>query len=205
MNNSHITTIIFDYGGVLLEWNPHNVYHRYFPGQPEAIDQFLTEINFAEWNAQQDKGRPFAEAVESISAEFPHYAHLISAYYEYWEESITGSIPGSIEILKELKDKKYPLYGLSNWSHETFPIARDKYDFFELFDDMVISGEVKMVKPDPAIFEHALNKFGKRASECVYIDDSLTNVQQAQKMGFHAIHFQSPAQLRESLQKLELL
>jgi 2-haloacid dehalogenase len=205
MKNSHITTIIFDYGGVLLEWNPHNVYHRYFPGQPEAIDRFLTEIKFAEWNAQQDKGRPFAEAVESVSAEFPHYAHLISAYYEYWEESITGTIPGSVEILKQLKARKYPLYGLSNWSHETFPIARDKYDFFELFDDMVISGEVKMVKPDPAIFEHALNKFGKRANECVYIDDSLANIQQAQKLGFNAVHFQSPEQLKEDLQRLGIL
>jgi 2-haloacid dehalogenase len=205
MTNSHIKALIFDYGGVLLEWNPHNVYHRYFPGQPEAIDQFLTEIRFAEWNAQQDKGRPFAEAVESISAEFPHYAHLISAYYEYWEESISGTIPGSVEILKQLNAMNYPLYGLSNWSNETFPLARHKYDFFDLFDDMVISGEVKMVKPDPAIFELALKKFGKNAAECVYIDDSLPNIQQAQKIGFHTIHFQSPEQLKADLQELEIL
>lgn len=205
MKNSHITTVIFDYGGVLLEWNPHNVYHRYFPDQPEAIDQFLIEIRFSEWNAQQDKGRPISEAVESISAEFPHHAHLISAYYDYWEESISGVIPGSIEILKRLKAMNYPLYGLSNWSNETFPLVRHKYDFFDLFDDMVISGDVKMVKPDPAIFHFALQKFGKNVEECIYIDDSAPNIIQAKKLGFETIHFQSPEQLEDELAGLNLL
>jgi len=202
---NQITTIIFDYGGVLLEWNPRNLYHRFFPNQPEAMEQFLTEIRFVEWNTQQDEGRPFVEAIDSLSAEFPQHAQLIKAYYEYWEESISGVIPGSIEILKQLKTKKYPLYGLSNWSAETFSRAQHMYDFFELFDDMVISGEVKMIKPNPAIFEHALQKFGKQASECVYIDDSLANVQQANKLGFTAIHFQSPDQLARELNKLKLL
>jgi 2-haloacid dehalogenase len=205
MKNSHITTIIFDYGGVLLEWDPRHLYRRFFPNQPEAMEQFLTEINFVDWNAQQDKGRPFAEAVESLSAEFPQYADLIRAYDELWEESLTGAITGSIEILKQLKAMKYPLYGLSNWSEETFLRARHKYDFFNLFDDMVISGEVKMIKPEPEIFHHALQKFGKNANECIYIDDSLPNVQQAQKMGFETVHFQSPEQLRVSLQELEIL
>ena len=205
MKNSHITTIIFDYGGVLLEWDPRHLYRRFFPNQPEAMERFLTEINFVGWNAQQDKGRPFAEAVESLSAEFPHYAHLIRAYDELWEESLTGTIDGTIDILKQLKAMKYPLYGLSNWSGETFLRARHKYDFFNLFDDMVISGEVKMIKPEPEIFHHALQKFGKNANECIYIDDSLPNVTQAQKMGFHAIHFHSPEQLRESLQGLSII
>jgi len=205
MTNSHIKTIIFDYGGVLLEWNPRNLYQRFFPNQPEAMEQFLTEINFMDWNAQQDKGRPFAEAVESLSAEFPQYAPLIRAYDEYWEESLGGVIPGSIEILKQLKAKQYPLYGLSNWSGETFLRARQKYEFFDLFDDMVISGDVKMIKPDPAIFEFALQQFKKNASECLYIDDSIANIQQAQKMGFHTIHFESSEQLTKDLHNLKLL
>jgi 2-haloacid dehalogenase len=205
MKNSHITTIIFDYGGVLLEWDPRHLYRRFFPNQPEAMEQFLTEINFVDWNAQQDKGRPFAEAVESLSSEFPQHAHLIHAYDEHWEESVTGAITGSVEILKQLKAMKYPLYGLSNWSGETFQRARQKYDFFDLFDDMVISGDVKMIKPEPAIFELSLQKFGKNANECIYIDDSLPNITQAQKMGFETVHFQSPEQLRAELQRLEIL
>jgi len=205
MQNSHITTFIFDYGGVLLNWDPRNLYRRYFPDQPEAMERFLTEINFAEWNAQQDKGRPFAEAVESLSAEFPQYADLIRAYDEHWEESVTGTIDGTIDILKQLKEMGYSLYGLSNWSGETFQRARHKYNFFGLFDDMVISGEVKMIKPDPAIFELSLQKFGKTANECIYIDDSLPNVQEAQKMGFHTIHFKSPEQLKDTLREYNIL
>ena len=202
---TNFKAIIFDYGGVLLEWNPRNLYRRFFPNQPEVMEQFLTEIKFVDWNLQQDKGRPFAEAIDSLSAEFPHHAHLIRAYYEYWEESISGVIPGSIEILKQLKAMEYPLYGLSNWSAETFSRARHAYDFFDLFDDMVISGNVKMVKPDSAIFDLALEKFGKHANECVYIDDSLINAQQANKLGFAAIHFQSPEQLANELRELKVL
>jgi len=202
---NQITTIIFDYGGVLLEWNPRNLYRRFFPNQPEAMEQFLTEVKFVDWNLQQDKGRPFEDAIDSLSAEFPHHAHLIRAYYEYWEESISGVIPGSIEILKQLKVRQYPLYGLSNWSAETFSRARHSYEFFNLFDDMVISGEVKMVKPEPEIFHLALQQFGKSAGECVYIDDSLANTEQARNLGFVAIHFQSPEQLKADLQRLGII
>ncbi len=202
---SPIKSIIFDFGGVLLEWNPHNLYRRYFPGQPEATDRFLTEINFLEWNAQQDKGRPFAEAVEILLAEFPQHAHLINAYYESWEETIDGPIEGTVEIMKQLKQAGYPLYGLSNWSAETFPYTRAKYKFFDLFDDMVISGAVGYVKPEPEIFHFMLEKIRRPANECLFIDDALTNIQQARKMGFQTIHFESPEQLKSELYRLGLL
>jgi len=202
---TNIKAIIFDYGGVLLDWNPHNLYRRFFQGQPEAMDQFLTEINFAEWNAQQDKGRPFAEAVEALSAEFPHHAQLINAYYEYWEESISGPISETIEILKQLKGKSFPLYGLSNWSGETFSRARHKYEFFGIFDDMVISGDVGHIKPEPEIFHIMLEKIGRPAHECLLIDDSMVNIQQAQKIGFVTVHFQSPEQLKTALCELNIL
>jgi len=205
MKNSPINAIIFDFGGVLLEWDPRNLYRRFFPNQPEAMEEFLTEIKFAEWNAQQDKGRPFAEAVQILSAEFPHHAHLISAYHEYWEESITGQISGTVEILKQLKAVGYPLYGLSNWSEETFLRAQHKYHFFNLLDDMVISGAVKHIKPEPEIYHIMLEKIGKPAHECLFIDDSLPNIEQAQKMGFQTIHFESPQQLRTALHKLEII
>src|SRR5689334_9689756 len=115
------TSIIFDFGGVLIDWNPRNLYREYFPGQPQAMEDFLNEIKFMDWNALQDKGRSFAEGATVLSAEFPHRTELIHAYFENWEKSIVGQIDESVEILSSLKKKGYPVYGLSNWSAETFP------------------------------------------------------------------------------------
>ncbi len=202
---SLIQAIIFDFGNVLLEWNPRYVYQRFFPNDPEAMERFFKEVNFADWNLQQDKGRPFAVGVAILSEKFPHYTQLIQAYHENWTDSIGAVYDGTIEILKQLKQAGYSLYGLSNWSAETFPFAREKYDFFDLFDDFVLSGEVGHVKPDPEIFHIMLEKIGKPAEECLFIDDALPNVDQAQKMGFATIHFQSPEQLAAALRELKLL
>jgi 2-haloacid dehalogenase len=202
---SHIKAIIFDFGYVLLEWNPRYVYQRFFPNDPEAMENFLKEVNFADWNLQQDKGRPFIEGVAVLSEEFPHYAQLIQAYHENWTDSIGAAYDGTIELLKQLKQAGYPLYGLSNWSAETFPFAREKYDFFDLFDDFVISGAVGHVKPDPEIFQIILEKIGRPAHECLFIDDALININQAQKMGFETIHFQSPEQLAAALREHRIL
>jgi 2-haloacid dehalogenase len=158
-----------------------------------------------DWNVQQDKGRPFKEGVTLLANQHPQYAHLIYAFHDHWEESIIGSIPETIDILKRLKQKGYPLYGLSNWSAETFPIARRNYDFFDVFDDMVISGEVKMIKPDPEIFKLLLDKIGLYAHECVLIDDSNKNIATAQNLGFITIHYQSPSQLENELSSLGVL
>ena len=202
---TNIHAIIFDFGNVLLEWNPRHVYRRYFPDDEEAMEQFFHEVNFMDWNLQQDKGRPFAEGVAELSKQFPHYSDLIQAYHDNWEDSIGDYLAGTVEIMKQLKQAGYSLYGLSNWSAETFPIAREKYDFFHLLDDYVISGEVGMIKPEPEIFELLLNKIGRPAKECLFIDDALVNIQQAQKMGFATVHFQSPEQLQEELRALHLL
>ena len=141
---SSIKAIIFDFGGVLLEWDPRNLYQRYFPDHPQAMDDFLDEIDFYDWNSQQDKGRTFADGIAELSAQFPQHAHLIQAYYDHWEDSITGAIPGTVEILHRLKRIGYPLYGLSNWSAETYPRAKAKYPFFDWFDKVILSGEVKL-------------------------------------------------------------
>ncbi|MFN8413777.1 MAG: HAD family phosphatase [Anaerolineales bacterium] len=204
MANS-IKAIIFDFGGVLIGWDPRNLYQRYFPNQPEAMEEFLNEIHFMEWNAQQDKGRSFSEAVALLSKEFPHRAELIRAYQENWADSITGQIDGSIDLLKTLKQKGFPVYGLSNWSAETFPIARKRYQVFELLDDIVLSGDINMIKPNRDIFEYTLNKIGRSANECLFIDDSEANIQTARQMGFVCIHFKSPEQLQAELQALELI
>lgn len=203
--SSNIKAIIFDFGGVLVDWNPRNLYKHYFTNNPGAMEDFLTEINFMEWNAQQDKGRPFSEGVAILSKKFPQHSNLIHAYHEDWINSIIGQIDGSVEILVSLKKKGYPIYGLSNWSAETFPLARKRYPVFELLDDYVISGDINLIKPDAAIFQHALKKFGRTAQECLFIDDSKPNIVTAKMLGLDAILFEAPAQLRDELTKRKLL
>jgi 2-haloacid dehalogenase len=127
-----ITALIFDFGGVLIEWDPRNLYRRYFDA-PEAMEAFLAEVDFMAWNALQDKGRPFAEGVAELTAKFPQHARLIHAYHEHWEESIGEPITATIRIMQKLKRAGWPVYGLSNWSTETFPIIRQKYDFFDIY------------------------------------------------------------------------
>ena len=202
--NSPIQAIIFDFGNVLLTWDPRNIYQRFFPNDPEGMERFLKEVNFAEWNMQQDKGRPFADGVALLSGQFPHYSHLFQAFHDHWIDSVGEPVAGTVGILKRLKQAGYPIYGLSNWSAETFPHARNLHDFFDLLDDMVISGEVGHVKPDPEIYHILLDKIGRPANECLFIDDALPNIHQAQKMGFVVIHFQSPEQLEASLRDLKI-
>jgi len=199
-----IQAIIFDFGGVLLEWDPHALYRR-FIDQPQQIDQFLAEVGFATWNAEQDRGRPFAEGIAELSSQFPHHAHLIRTYYDHWEDSIVGPIPGTVAILRKLKRAGYPLYGLSNWSAETFPKVRKRYAFFDLLDDILLSGDAKMLKPDPAIFNLLLSKIGYPSRNCLLIDDSQSNIVAAKSLGFNTIHFKSPGQLQSELQRHHLL
>ena len=200
-----IKAILFDFGNVLLEWNPRYIYRRYFPDDEAAMEKFLQEVDFMEWNAQQDKGRTFAEGVAALSEQFPHYSNLIQAYHDNWKESIGGSLTGTVELLQRLKDAGYKVYGLSNWSAETFPLVREKYEFFGLLDDIVLSGEVKSVKPEPEFFEIALRRIGLPARECLFIDDAPANIAQARKMGFVTVLFQSPEQLETELHRLNLL
>lgn len=202
---SKIKVVVFDFGGVLIGWDPRNLYSRYFPGQPQAMEDFLAEIGFMEWNAQQDKGRPFTEAIAQLSKQFPHRAHLISAYYEHYKESMTGSIDGTVELLRMLKNNGVSLYGLSNWSAETFATVRHEFEFFNLFDEIIISGDVKLIKPEPEIYELFLQKIGKPADQCLFIDDSEPNIITAQKMGFDTVHFKSPEHLKNELQIRQLL
>ena len=195
-----IKAIIFDFGGVLLDWDPHNLYRAYFPNQPKALDDFLEEIDFYAWNARQDRGRSFAEGVAELSAKFPHRTELIRAYAENWKNSITGEIAGTVEILYELKEKGYSLYGLSNWSLETFQYIKD-CPFLKEFDETILSGEVGLVKPNPEIYRLLLNKIEYSANECLFIDDSQINIDTARDLGFYAIHFESPEGLRRELRE----
>jgi len=197
--------IIFDFGGVLINWDPHKLFSKYFADDNQAIDNFLAEINFSAWNLSQDKGYPFARAVSDLSVHFPQYAHLIRAYDEEWEQSITGVIPETVEILQKLKGAGFRLYGLTNWSAEKFDLVKHKYEVFNLFESIMVSGEVKLIKPDPAIFRLLLNKIQRQPEECLLIDDSLPNIETAQELGFATHHFTSPSQLEADLKRSGIL
>jgi HAD superfamily hydrolase (TIGR01509 family) len=185
--------IVFDFGGVLVDWNP-----RYFDDD-EAVERFLAAVDFAAWNLELDRGRPFAEAIASWSRQFPEHADLIAAYDDRWEDSIAGPIAGTVQILDELRTAGRPLYGLSNWSAETFERIRGKFNFFESFEHIVLSGIVKVAKPDTAIYRALLDRSGLSAQACLFIDDAERNVSAARALGFDAVLFESPPQLRREL------
>ncbi len=191
--------IVFDFGGVLIDWNPYYLYRHFLGEDPEATKQFLHAVDFAGWNVENDRGRTLAQGTAELAARFPEYSELILAYDRRYLEAIGGPIQPVVEILWTLKEKGYPLYGLSNWPAEKFAIVREMYPFFAWFDNVVVSGEVKLIKPDREIFELLLERVGRPAQECVFIDDHEKNVAAARDLGFQAIHFRSPEQLAEEL------
>ncbi len=196
--------IIFDFGGVLIDWNPRHLYRKLLDDE-QAVEDFMREIGFAEWNHEQDKGRPFPEGVAELSAKFPQYRDLIQAYDLRYDESILGPIQPTVDILRRLKQAGYPLYGLSNWNGDKFSSVRRQYPFLEWFEDIVISGDVKLAKPDPRIFQVLLARIGRTAGECLFVDDSAANIATAQQLGFATIHYRSPEQLEETLRRMGLL
>jgi 2-haloacid dehalogenase len=202
---TRIRAIVFDFGGVLMDWNPRYLYRKLFPGDDTAMERFLAEIGFTEWNQQQDAGRAFSLAVTELVKRFPSYADLIQAYDERWEESIAGPLQGTVDLLLPLQQAGLELHGLSNWSSEKFAAVRTKYSFFQLFATILLSGDVKLIKPDPRIFEALLERIGRSASECLFIDDSEENISTARSLGFETIRFESPDQLRRELQQRGLL
>lgn len=199
-----IHTIFFDFGNVLVNWDVHRIFERFFPG-PEAVDSFLTEVGYLEWNRRLDAGLPFAEGVAELSARFPQYAHAIRAYDTDWRKGVTGPISGTVSLLKRLKRAGIPLFILSNFSAEKFTLMRAEYDFVSLFDGVILSGEHRLVKPDPAFFRLALRYAGHPASKCLLVDDHLPNIESARALGLQAIHFKSPAQLKKELAARRIL
>ena len=203
--NTNITTIIFDLGGVLIDWNPRYVYRSIFDTE-EKIDWFFENICTNEWNENQDAGRSLKEATEELVAKHPEYENEIRAYYDRWEEMLGGPIAETVEILRSLKEtEKYKIYALTNWSAETFPVALQRYDFLQWFDGIVMSGEEKTRKPFPEIYQLLLDRFKINSSEAIFIDDSLRNIKGAEAIGITGIHFQSPQQLLQDLKQAQIL
>jgi 2-haloacid dehalogenase len=205
MPDMKIDAIIFDLGGVLIDWNPAYVYDKMFTSE-EQKRLFFEKICTPDWNEQQDAGRSLKEATDELLEKHPDWKEYIEAYYGRWEEMLGGPIHGTVEIFKQLKASgKYKLYALTNWSAETFPVALDRYDFLHWFDARVVSGEEKMRKPFPEFYQLLLDRFQLTAEETLFIDDNLRNEQAAKEIGLQTVHFKSPAQLKEDLVQLGIL
>jgi 2-haloacid dehalogenase len=201
----HRSVAVFDLGGVLIDWNPRHLYRKLFNGDDAAMEHFLATVCTSSWNAQQDAGRPFAEACASLKLEHPDHAHLIDAWIQRQPEMIMGPIHGTVNILAELRARKVPLYALSNWSAETFPLSLKRFDFLHWFQGILLSGEVRLLKPDPRIFQLFFETHSIDPADTVYIDDLKPNVEAAVALGMHGIVFTDPPALRNELVKLGLL
>lgn len=199
-----LKAVVFDLGGVLIDWDPRYLYRKLLDDEA-AVEEFLATVCTPEWNAEQDRGRPFAEGVAELVERHPVHAAAITAYHERWPEMLGGAVGGTVEVLAELRAAGVPVYALTNWSAETFGIARERFEFLEWFDGVLVSGEERMIKPDPAIFRLLLDRFGLDPGATFYIDDSPANVAAADRLGFDAVRFTSPAQLRRDLEARGLL
>ncbi len=200
-----IDTVIFDLGGVLIDWNPEYVFREVFDDHSE-MRYFLTEVCSPEWNEQQDAGRTLREATEILVAQFPDYEPQIRTYYDRWQDMLGGAISNSVEILRGLHQKRtHRLYALTNWSHETFPVALELFDFLHLFEGILVSGEEKLLKPDKRIYELLMSQYGIEGHRALFIDDNPKNVKGAQDAGLHAIRFESPEQLALDLKNFNVL
>ena len=196
-----VRNIIFDFGAVLVDWNPHYVYDPYF-GDPEKATWFITHICTAAWNKELDGGKPFTVGVAELSAIYPEWEKEIRMYHRDWKKMMGGAIPGVYELVAELKRAGYGIYGLTNWSSETFYQIVDEYPVFSLLDGMVVSGDVRLLKPDAAIFHCLLDKYRLKAGESVFIDDNMENVAGARAAGLAALPFKDAETLRQQLAEL---
>jgi 2-haloacid dehalogenase len=197
--------VIFDLGGVLIDWDPRHLYRRLFRGDAAAMEDFLATVCTAEWNRGQDAGRGCADAVRLLQDRHPNRAALIDAYYARFDEMMAGPIAGSVEILTELHERGTPLYGLSNFSAETYPLALKRFAFLRLLREVVISGDVKAIKPDPRIYHSLLGRCRIDPQRAVFVDDVAANVETARQLGLHGIVFSGAEALRRELAELRLL
>jgi 2-haloacid dehalogenase len=200
-----IDALVFDLGGVLIDWNPRHLYRQLFGRDVDGMERFLAEVCTQAWNEKQDAGRSWEDAIAEATATHPEDAALIRAYHERWEEMLGGPIADSVAVLDELRGGGMRLYALTNWSQHTFPFALARYPFLRWFEDIVVSGREGLIKPDPAIFKLLQSRFGLDASRSVFIDDAQKNVDAAARLGYHAIQFRNALQLRRDLASLGLM
>ena len=198
-----IDNVLFDLGNVLIHWDPRNHYQDRFASTKE-MERFLSEIAPGSWNHEMDLGKPFAQAIAERSALHPEHRELLAEWKSQWERMLGGAIDESVVLLAELREAGYRVAALTNWSAETFPVARARFPFLDWFEDIVISGVEGIAKPDPAMFALALQRTGFVAERTVFLDDNMPNIEAARAVGMHAIHFTSPRQCRDELRALGL-
>ena len=198
------STVVFDLGGVLVDWDPRYLFRRLLPDDA-AVEAFLSDVCSPEWNAAQDAGRSWAEAVREASERFPEHAELVAAYDERWWETIGGQIDGTVEVLDELRRRGVGLYAITNWSAEKFDLTFPRFDWLAWFDGIVVSGYERIVKPDPRIFQLLVDRHGVDPRAAVYVDDVPANVEAARAIGMTGLVFTTPEQLRADLGELGLV
>jgi 2-haloacid dehalogenase len=193
-----MAVVVFDIGNVLLRWDPRNLYRKIFT-DTTAMEWFLGNICDGRWNLAQDMGRTWSEAVNERISQFPEWETQIRAYDERWVETLDGEIHENVQLLEKLSSAGIRTFAISNFSSEKWAIAKDLYKFFEYFEGIVISGDVRLVKPDPLIFQLLLNRYDLAAEECVFIDDNEANVLAARELGMSAVHYREPMDLSKAL------
>lgn len=202
---SKIDTVIFDLGGVLIDWNPRHLYRKIFKTD-EEIDWFMSNICTSEWNDQQDAGRSFAEATEELVLKHPEHEVPIRAWYGRFPETISGAIQPTVDVLTQVKQKNaHRLYALTNWSAESFPWAKDNFEFLHWFEGIVVSGEEKTRKPFPEFYKILFNRYNIDPARAVFIDDNVKNIHGANEVGLNTIHFTSGPELEKELKRLGVL
>lgn len=201
-----IDTIIFDLGGVLIDWNPEYVFLDVFNRDRKKMQWFFDHICTSDWNENQDAGYPMAQATEDKVALFPEYEKEIRMFYGRWVEMLGDSITGTVDILKKCIDsKEYKVIALTNWSAETFPIALERFEFLHWFEGIIVSGEEKTRKPFNDIYNLTLERFNIKAENAIFIDDNLRNIEAANNLGINGIQFESPEQLIINLKTFNII
>ena len=196
--------IIFDLGGVLIDWNPEYVFRKVIPDEAKRR-YFFEHICTHDWNVEQDAGRRLSDATELLVAQFPDWEAEIRAFYDRWEEMLGGPIQDTVDLLQELRDGgQHRLLALTNWSNETFPVALERYDFLHWFEGIVVSGDEKTRKPFLDIYQILLSRYDVAPENAVFIDDSLKNIQAAEALGIRGVHFQNAGHLRQTLEAWNL-
>lgn len=199
-----INTIVFDLGGVLIDWNPMYVYENYFESK-EKERYFFEKVATFDWNEEQDAGKPLSQATEERIKLFPEWEQPLRDFYGRWKEMLGERIHGTVEIFDRLKQtQRFNFYALSNWSAETFPVALDRFEFLHWFDGRLISGEERMAKPNPEFYKLLQSRYQVQPPSAIYIDDNKRNVEAAGELGFNTIHFSSPEQLKEELRQFSI-
>lgn len=204
MARSLPAAVVFDVGNVIVDWNVRAFYARLIPDQAR-LDWFLAEVVTPAWHFQHDAGRPFAETSAELIARFPAEADLIRVYGPRFNETVPGAIPGMIDLVEQLAAARVPLFAITNFSHEFWPPFRCEWPVFDHFADIIVSGEERLTKPDPAIYQLALRRFGLAPGEAIFIDDRADNVEAADANGFVGHLFTGHAPLVAELVRLGLL